>query len=287
MNYKNKCNNSLEKLFLTRNSSLATRFLLAFQFLTIIPVKKIDNVSGKDVGGASAFFPVVGAVQGLLTVLSAIVFLKVFPVELSNGLVILVMTVINSGLHLDGLADTFDAIASRGGKEKKLAIMKDSTVGPFGVIAIVLVILLKYLSFNALFFNSSRVTYYSSLFLMPVFSRWLMVPAIFHGKSARQEGLGKMFIEHTGIKEMVSATFFTVLFSVIALFVMDNHVSHYALLITYYSLILAVLYIFCIIAVWFSNKNFGGMTGDTFGAVSEISEILFLIMAVICSQRFI
>ena len=277
---------SLKKSHVTHHSSLVTRFLLAFQFLTIIPVKKMDNVSGKDVGGASAFFPMVGAVQGLLAMLSAIVFLKVFPFELSNGLVILVMTVINGGLHLDGLADTFDAIASRGGKEKKLAIMKDSTVGPFGVITIVFVILLKYLSLNALFFNSSRAAYYSSLFLMPVFSRWLMVPAIFHSKPARQEGLGKMFIEHTGTKEMVSAAFFTVLFSFIALFVTDNHVSHYALLITYYSLIFAVLYVFCIIAVWFANKNFGGMTGDTFGAVSEISEILFLIMAVICSQRF-
>ncbi|MBI5098414.1 MAG: adenosylcobinamide-GDP ribazoletransferase [Nitrospirae bacterium] len=287
MSYKNKYNNSLEDLSLTRRSSLLTRFLLAFQFLTIIPLKRMDNVSENEIGSSSAFFPLVGAFQGALLVLAAASAIKVFPVELANGLVVLILVITAGGLHLDGLADTFDAIASRGSKEKKLAIMKDSTVGPFGVMAIVLVILLKYLSFNALFINSSRVIYYSSLFLMPVFSRWIMVSAIFHTKSARQEGLGKIFIEHTGIKEMVSATFFTVLFSFIALFVTDNHVSHYALLITYYSLILAVLYIFCIIAVWFANKNFGGMTGDTFGAVSEISEILFLIMAVICSQRFI
>ncbi len=257
------------------------RILLAFQFLTIIPVKEIKEVSEKEMGGASALFPVTGFVQGSLFALSATLFLKVFPGELTNGLLILVMVITSGGLHLDGLADTFDAVASRGGEEIKHAIMKDSTIGPTGVTAIVLVLLLKYLLLNTLFFKSSLTTYYSSLFLMPVFSRWAMVPAIFHGKSARQDGLGRIFIENTGLKEFVTATFLTLLFSGITL-VAGNKANNYQLLA-----VLPALYLFSLIAVWFSNKNFGGMTGDTFGAVSEISEILFLIMAVICLQKSI
>ena len=252
------------------------KILLAFQFLTIIPVKEMRDVSEKEIGEASAFFPLIGFIQGTLFVVSAGLFLKIFPPELANGLLVFVIIITSGGLHLDGLADTFDAIALRGDREKKLLVMKDSTIGPVGVIAIVILILLKYLALNAFFFHSSPITYYSSLFLMPVFSRWVMVTAIFHGKSARQDGIGKIFVENTKLKELIIATSLTVLIFLLVLFI-----THYPLPITYFLFVLLVLYIFSFVSVWFCNKKFGGMTGDTFGAVSEISEILFLIISVI------
>jgi adenosylcobinamide-GDP ribazoletransferase len=260
------------------------RFLLAFQFLTIFPVVKMENISEADVGGSSAFFPAVGAVQGVLTVLTAAACMKVFPVELANGLVILVMVIINGGLHLDGLADTFDAIASRKDREKKLEIMKDSTVGPFGVISIVLALLLKYLSLNAVR-GLPPLTYHASLFLMPVFSRWTMVPAIFHAQSARPDGLGRIFIEYTGIRQLAGATA-CLLISLGAVMVFSNRVLDAPFQVSAFIPALPLLYIFCAIAVRFSNRNFGGMTGDTFGAVSEISEILFLLSVILWSQRY-
>lgn len=261
------------------------KILLAFQFLTIIPVKEMKDVSEKEIGGASAFFPLIGCIQGALFVVSAFLFLKIFPPGLANGLLILVIVATSGGLHLDGLADTFDAIALRGDREKKLLVMKDSTIGPIGVIAIVLVILLKYLLLNTLFLNSLRITYYSSLFLVPVFSRWVMVTAIFHGKSARQDGLGKIFIENTKLKELVIATLLAIgcWLLVVSFLLSSLFTIHYSLFLVS----IPVLYIFSLVSVWFCNKKFGGMIGDTFGAVSEISEILFLMMAVIWSQNYI
>ena len=254
------------------------RILLAFQFLTIIPVKEMRDVSEKEIGGASAFFPLIGFLQGALFVVSAVLFLKIFPPELANGLLILVIVATSGGLHLDGLADTFDAIALRGDREKKLLVMKDSTIGPVGVIAIVLALLLKFLALNSLF-HYSLFTFYYSLFLMPVFSRWVMVTAIFHGKSARQDGIGKIFIENTKLKELVIATLLVIGFwlLVVSFLLSSLFTIHYSLFLVS----IPVLYIFSLVSVWFCNKKFGGMTGDTFGAVSEISEILFLIMAVI------
>jgi len=203
----NKDNTTLlGKSYACRHSSFVTRFLLAFQFLTIMHVKTLDNVSDRDMGRSSAFFPLVGAVQGVLLSFSSFLLMKIFPPELTNGLLVLLLVIMTAGLHLDGLADTFDAIASRKNRAEKLAIMKDSAVGPFGVLSIVLVILLKYISLNALFLHSSLIAYYASLFLMPVLSRWAMVVAIFHTKSARQDGLGKIFIEQTGMKELFIAT---------------------------------------------------------------------------------
>lgn len=260
------------------------KLLLAFQFLTIIPVRRMENVSEKEIGRSSAFFPVVGAIQGALMAASSVLLMKVFPSEVVNGIIVLEAAIITAGLHLDGLADTFDAIASRKDKEKKLAIMKESSVGPFGVIAIVFAILLKYLLLNAAF-SISLEAYYLSLFLMPLFSRWAMVPAIFHCKSARLDGLGRIFIEHTKLQELVTATSLTLVFLFCAFFI-GGRSSEF--LVPCYRLlfVLPMLYILSLVSVWFSNKHFGGMTGDTFGAVAELSEILFLMTAVICLRNF-
>lgn len=259
------------------------KILLAFQFLTIVPIKDMSEVTDAEVGSATIYFPVIGLLEGMLLSVLAFLFLKVFPGELTSGLLLFAMVVMTGGLHLDGLSDTFDAVAARVDTDKKLAIMKDSTIGPAGVIAIVLVILLKYLLLNTMFFYSSISTYYTGLILMPVFSRCAMVWAIFHCKSARQSGLGKMFIEHTGLKELVIATGITLLICVATFIV----ISDYQLLSFHLMFILPVLYFFSLSSVWFFNKHFGGMTGDSFGSVYEIAIMLFLISRIIWSQKFI
>ena len=193
------------------------------------------------------------------------------------------MVLINGGLHLDGLSDTFDAVASRGDIDKKLAIMKDSTIGPAGVIAIVLVLLLKYLLLNSMFFYSSIPVYYTGILLMPVLSRCAMVWAIFHGRPARQDGLGRMFIEHTGLKELIMATVLTL----IACFLTLGVIAEFELLLFHLMFVLPVLYFFSVSAVWFFNKHFGGMTGDSFGSVYEIAILLFLTTRILWVQKFI
>ncbi len=258
------------------------KIFMTFQFLTIIPIRDMGNVSEKDVGSTSAFFPVVGIFEGGVLLALAVLFLKVFPAELTSGLLVLAMIIMNGGLHLDGIADTFDAIASRAGREKKLAIMKDSTVGPFGVMTIVMVLLLKYLLLNALFFNSRIELFYAALFMMPVMSRWALVTAIFHSRSARKDGLGKMFIEHTGKKEVAFATVLMLIAAGVS-YGIDSHLSLFAF---YLMVAMPVLYMIGFSIVWFAKKNFGGMTGDTFGAVYEISILMFLVMRVIWSQKF-
>jgi len=257
------------------------KLLLAFQFLTIIPVKDTGVVADSEVGGAASFFPLVGAVQGMLLVLAAMIASRILPVGVVNILVILLLIVTNGGLHLDGLSDTFDAIASRGDRDKKLSIMKEATVGPIGGIAIVIDILLKLYLLNEIYSVSQSATYYMMLFLLPMYSRWAMVPAIFHGKSARKEGLGRTFIENVGVRELLTATILTLILSFLAVFIIFNTAGLMHIIFS-----LPALYIFSLAAGWFAARRFGGMTGDTFGAVSELSEILLLMMAVICLRNF-
>lgn len=257
------------------------KLLLAFQFLTIIPMQDMGEVSEEQMGKTTVVFPLVGFAEGVVLAFLAAVFLKVFSSELTNALLVLILTIMNGGLHLDGLSDTFDAIASRGDREKKLSIMKDSTVGPIGVIAIIMALLLKYVLLNAVFFQSTSVAYLMTVFSMPVLSRWAMVTAAFYGRAARNDGLGRLFIEHTGARQLISATVAVI----ILMTLICTIVSQFTLLMFYIMFAIPVLFAFSFAAVWFFKKNFGGMTGDSFGALNEIAALVFLLSSVINNAR--
>lgn len=263
------------------------QLILAFQFLTIIPLRVKVDFSGKDISRSSAFFPIVGAFQGLLAVCAASLLIRLFPSEIVNGLVILTLIITNGGFHLDGLVDTFDAIAAKSkgnidiDKQKRLSIMKDSTTGPIGVIAIVFALALKYLSLKNIFYLSS-FTYYSSLMLMPILSRWTMVITMFHGKPAREDGLGRIFINNIRGKDVVISTL--ILFSILIL--LQVFFSYYIPSGQYifYAVLLVMMYFLCRAWILFFHKKFGGLTGDTLGAISEITEIIFLLMVLAWSR---
>jgi adenosylcobinamide-GDP ribazoletransferase len=219
-------------------------------------------------------------------------FLRIFSPEITAGLIISILIVSNGGFHLDGLADTFDALSvkSTGDREtdieKRLAVMKDSTTGAIGVVAIVSVIMLKFLFISSLFTNSSVFTVYSILFLMPMFSKWIMVIAMHHGSSARQDGLGRIFLDNVNMN--------TVVFSSLLVIVLYILIAELHLLKVYgtgsatlFITLFALLYMFSFMAVKFCNKKFNGLTGDNLGALSEISEILFLMVTTIWLRHFI
>jgi adenosylcobinamide-GDP ribazoletransferase len=257
------------------------QLILAFQFLTIIPLRVKVDISGKDISRSSAFFPIVGAFQGLLAVCVALMSIRLFPSEIVSGLVILTLIITNGGFHLDGLADTFDAIAVRGDKEKKLSIMKDGTIGPIGVIAIFFALLLKLLSLNNLSYLS-LFTFYFSLFLMPVLSKWAMVVSMFRGKPAREDGLGKIFINRIGIKEFAASTLIILILLILPQIIFSIYIPNSWHV--FYAVLLVTTYFFCRLWVNFFNKKFGGLTGDTFGAISEMTEVIFLFMVIVWSR---
>lgn len=253
------------------------QIILAFQFLTIFPVRDQGILPDEEVGKAAVWFPLVGLIEGLVLLMASKGMFMVFPVEVVNVLVVLLIAVMNGGLHLDGLADTFDAVASRAGRERKLAIMKESSTGPAGVTAIVMTLLLKYVLLNALFRDVSQAVHAASLVAMPVLSRWSMVPAAFYGKPAREDGLGKTVIDHTGKGELIAST-------AAALVLLGAGAAlrgGLPLAAFYVMFVMPLLYAFGFGASLFFRNVFGGMTGDTFGAVNEISALVFLIMVLI------
>jgi adenosylcobinamide-GDP ribazoletransferase len=268
------------------------RLLLALQFLTILPVRVNGTVSEKEIASSAAFFPVVGAFQGLILVLSVVIFARIFPPEIVSGIIILILIITNGGFHLDGLSDTFDAIAVKSSsneasdKEKRLAVMKGSTAGPIGVTAIVLTIMLKYLLIEQIFQRHSSQAVYFALILMPAFSKWVMVPCMHHGISARQDGLGRIFFDNVNVGILRTASLLLGFFYVLAAGIYFFG-EPYGSSIVMFFVIFSVLYVFGLAFVKFCRRKFGGLTGDNLGAAVEISEIIFLMVVIIWLQHYI
>ncbi len=267
------------------------RLLLALQFLTIIPVRTGGNPSEKELAESAIFFPVAGALQGLLLLLAALLLARVFPLDIVSGFVIVTAVISNGGFHLDGLADTFDALAVKSSgdaaadREKRLAVMKDSFTGSIGVTAVVLTILLEFVLIRNLLSYPVPLTAFLLLFMMPVFSKWTMVPAMYHGMPARNSGLGKIFIDGSDLH--------CLLFSSALAFVLFGGLLGAQLWLNYglrgmtFFLILPAGYLFAYGCAVYCNKTFGGLTGDTLGAIGELSGIFYLTGAYIWLQHCI
>ncbi len=268
------------------------QLLIAFQFLTIVPVKVSGKVTERDIAGSAAFFPIVGGFQGLAAAIPAFFLMKVLPPDITAGLVLFLLILGNGGFDLDGLADTFDALAvkSSGDTErdraKRLMVMKDSTTGAMGVIALAVTILLKFVLMCRILSDFPVTAAAAVFFLMPVFSKWITVPAMHHGVSARNDGLGRIFMEHAGWAGVFVSTAIVVLLCIMISSLGFLRVSA-AGVMEFCLPAVAVFYLFCLLAVQFLIRRFGGLTGDNFGAMTEISEIVFLLAGYIWLRHFI
>lgn len=267
------------------------QILLAIQFLSIIPVRIKGDVSAAQMAASAAFFPLAGAFQAALMLVVAALSIKIFQPELTAGLVIAAGVLINGGLHLDGLSDTFDGIAVRsaGSRDedikKRLSVMKDSSAGAIGVVAVVLFILLKYLLLSNLFTKTGLHTVLTFVFLMPVLSRWVMVVVMQHSRPAAESGLGHMFISNIDQRILMSATLIT--FG-ICMFAALPYLGgpHAAWFVAIILILVSTIYAFSLMSVRFFKAKFGGLTGDNAGAAGEAAELLMLLLVNIWSGLY-
>ena len=113
-------------------------FLAAIQFLTIVPVRLREQ---PDMGRAAIFFPLIGTLLGLA---GAGLMRLPAPRPLAGLLVLAFWIIATGGLHEDGLADCADAFGGGRTKEDVLRIMKDSRIGTFGALALILSVAVRW-----------------------------------------------------------------------------------------------------------------------------------------------
>lgn len=231
------------------------------QFTTRIPVPVNLEVGSSDYSRGMKLFPLIGFVVGVILWGVYKLLLPLDPLVAAVGAV-LAEAAVTGGLHLDGLADTFDGLYSNRRGEEMLRIMKDSRLGTHGVLAVTGVLLLKVTLLNAL--SSANI-----LLAMGVFSRLAMVFGAAFSISARREGLGFLFIEGVSWKDALLAG----LLSVVLIF---NFMG-----IVYIVIAAGILLGVSLVLAGIMKRRIGGMTGDTLGALGEISSVLFLFLSLL------
>jgi adenosylcobinamide-GDP ribazoletransferase len=115
-------------------------FRAAIRFLTILPVRGGDAPPGR----AAAFFPLVGAMLGAAGAGVYLLAAKVFPVSIAALATVAFWIAISGVLHEDGLADVADAVRAGRTRERVLSILKDSRIGTYGAVAILLSVLARW-----------------------------------------------------------------------------------------------------------------------------------------------
>ncbi|HAG08695.1 MAG TPA: adenosylcobinamide-GDP ribazoletransferase [Desulfotomaculum sp.] len=234
------------------------KFILALQLLTRLHFFNLpfDEVA---YGKSSMYFPLVGFLLGLILVFLYLGLNYVFPPLVVAALLITGLIFLSGGLHLEGFMDTMDGILSGRPPERKLEIMRDSRVGAFGVVGLVVLLLLKFTLLSCIPAQvMPRV-----LILMPALSRWGMVYAIARFSYARPQGIGIYLVKYTKNRELAVAALWGC--GVAAL----NGGAGLILFIwlTFLTHLLALIF----------TRHLGGLTGDTYGAINELLEVILLL----------
>jgi len=235
-------------------------FPLALTFLTVFPWPRLREVSPGDLARSLFWFPWVGALLGLIYWGAGVLLIRFFLPPAAAALLLVLTVLLTRGLHLDGLADTVDGLGGGRTPEERLAIMKDSRLGAFGAVSLVLVLLLKFAFLQALL----NLTMARSLILFPLISRWGLVLLAGLAPYARPGGgLGQAMTEGATTSLIAGATASALVLSFLAGGIRGPII-----------LGLAGLGVWAL--SWYSHRTLGGITGDIYGAAAELLETLVL-----------
>ena len=280
-----------------------TPFFIALQFLTRLKIVNQTEWSVEDFGKSVVAFPYVGLIIGLILALLYGILSPFIPLVPLMLILVIAEFLITGGLHADGLMDTSDGLFSGRERDRKLEIMKDSRIGSFGVVAFVFVTLLKWQLLTAI---PTAEFIPMALIMMPLMSRWSLVLSIQSYPYAREQGMGAAFAnlapKHVITYNTLSTFFmpivilligvilYTLLYGVYSIFfiadvgyVVGLGVLVYATLGIFQINIVSMIitYIINRILNHYIVKQLGGTTGDTYGFVVEVTEVLLLLIYII------
>jgi adenosylcobinamide-GDP ribazoletransferase len=239
------------------------RLVLMLQFFTRVPIRVNVAANSEDYGKGLVFAPFVGLNIGAVLAAAAYGLNFFFSRAVTAAVVLVLYILITGGLHLDGLGDTFDGIFSNRSKERILEIMRDSRVGTNAVLAVVSVLMLNFAALSQI--SSTYLLYI--IMLMPVTGRiGSLVGAAVSAYARSGDGLGKSFIDFCGKKELFLGL---LIYTVIGILTLNLKIW----------IILIVPPISAFILVKALSTKVGGATGDILGAVCELNQSIFLLLA--------
>lgn len=249
---------------------LLRQWRIAVMFYSRIPVGLIDNYQPEDLKMASRWLPLVGFILAVMLSAVWVGLASLWPASISLVLLFIVSVVLTGAFHEDGWADTWDGLGGGWKIQQKLAIMKDSRLGTYGGLSLMLLVLLKY----QLWLVLSSQQFLLSLLASMVLSRFVPLALISQMTYVRDEDQSKAKPVADGLGAssfFVIALQFLLISGLLLWLGMDLQL-----------LVLIVVALILVAVIWgvFSNWQIGGYTGDTLGASQQLSELAVLLMLV-------
>ena len=241
-------------------------FFTALAFFTRIPCISWAGSSDDELNHAVRYFPLIGIFVGLTAALVFLLAASLLPQTLAVLLSMSATLLLTGAFHEDGLADAVDGLGGGWSPEQILSIMKDSRVGSYGVVALVMVLLLKFQTLAAI--EVSLIP--AALVAGHALSRFAAVMLIAVQDYVRDTGKAKPLAQQITSGECLLAAGFGLV----------------PLILFPVNLIWAISPV-VLIWFWFSRKlrqQLGGYTGDCLGAMQQLCEVGFYLGVLACSS---
>ncbi len=237
-------------------------FRLAVSFLTVLPVGRDIEATPEQLGRSMGLFPAVGLLLGLGLCVSNWLLEGLLPRAVLDCLLVLLLIAATGALHLDGVADLIDGLAGGQDRESALEIMKDSRVGAVGAVGLIMVLLLKYLSLYHVPLELKN----AALIFMPTAGRWMQLCLSCYSPYVRKEGgTGSAFVDNVGQPEFLRGTATLIVASLVLFWGKGIF-------------LVFLLGIATMLILRYFESRLGGITGDVLGAVTEMVEVLVLLL---------
>ena len=243
------------------------QFRIALGFLTILPVDRSLEITPVRLGRSMALFPAVGLVLGLGLVMLDSVLGAIIPRAVLDCLLLLILVVVSGALYLDGFTDLLDGLAGGRGRTALQRAAQAQRGGAVGVVALVMLMLLKYLSL----YHLPLAIKSAGLILMPAAGRWVQVVLAVSCRRLRNRDQNVTdYLEYAGERELLIACGSLIAVSLI-LFGMEG------------IFLIFLMGIATVLLIKYFEIRLGGVNSEILGASSEMMEVvtLLLVLAVI------
>ncbi|BAJ00628.1 adenosylcobinamide-GDP ribazoletransferase [Shewanella violacea] len=252
-----------------------TLFFIAMGFFTRIPMPTWVKVDADNLNKASRYFGLVGVLVGAISALVYEVSMYALPTSISIILALIAGVAVTGSFHEDGLADTADGFGGGWTVADKLKIMKDSRIGTYGTVTLLLSMILKYMLLLELaLYDPENVI--AALILGHCLSRVLAASIIFTETYVSDAYASEGVSEEKSSKSKPLAESQTA--NELAILLVTGALALWLSGLGAAILIAAGLFVLRWILVALFRRQIGGYTGDTLGAAQQVSELVFYML---------
>ncbi|UQD56336.1 adenosylcobinamide-GDP ribazoletransferase [Flavobacterium sp. K5-23] len=258
-------------------------FFTALMFYTRIPCPKNIDHNPDYLNKASRYFPVIGWVVGSVAFGVFSLFNYLMTPEIAVIFSMIASVLVTGAFHEDGFADVCDGFGGGWTKEKILLIMKDSAIGAYGAIGVVLLFLLKFQTLSYIVSHSEILNLQSQILIFLLFvsahslSRLAAISIVFTQEYSRDDATSKSkpIAQNYTWREVVGAFFFGLVPIVVLAYFQWQMV-----------LVLVPLFLTRFFLARYFQKWIDGYTGDCLGATQQVCEVVFYV-SIIALWKFI